>query len=64
VASLGPDGDLGEIARRLYAGLRALDAHGVNQIVCHTFGEAGLGLALRDRLCRAAGGRLRPVKSV
>ncbi len=62
VASLGPAGDLGEIARRLYAGLRALDAQGVDQIVCHTFGEAGLGLALRDRLRRAAGGRLRPVQ--
>lgn len=59
VITLGPAADLGEIARRLYAGLRALDAMGVDSIVCHTFGEAGLGLALRDRLRRAAGGHLR-----
>jgi L-threonylcarbamoyladenylate synthase len=61
VVSLGPAGDLAEIARRLYAALRALDAQGVDRIVCHTFGEAGLGLALRDRLRRAAGGQLRAV---
>jgi L-threonylcarbamoyladenylate synthase len=61
VVALGPAANLGEIARRLYAGLRALDAEGVDSIVCHTFGEVGLGLALRDRLRRAAGGKLRPL---
>lgn len=63
VMSLGPAADLPEIARRLYGGLRALDAAGVDCIVAHTFGEAGLGLALSDRLRRAAGGRLRQLPS-
>jgi L-threonylcarbamoyladenylate synthase len=62
VAALGPADDLAEAARRLYSGLRALDALGVDRIVCHTFGEAGLGLALRDRLRRAAGGVLLPAR--
>jgi L-threonylcarbamoyladenylate synthase len=61
VVTLGPAEDLAAIARRLYAGLRMLDGLGVDRIVCHTFGDAGLGLALRDRLQRAAGGYLRPV---
>lgn len=58
VVTLGPADDLNEIARHLYSGLRALDARGVDRIVCHTLDEAGLGLALRDRLRRAAGGHL------
>lgn len=61
VVALGARDDLAEIARRLYAGLRALDALGVDRIVAHTFGTSGLGLALRDRLRRAAGGRLIPL---
>jgi L-threonylcarbamoyladenylate synthase len=60
VVALGPADNLTEIARRLYAGLRTLDLAGVDCIVCHTFGEAGLGLALRDRLLRAAAGHPRP----
>jgi L-threonylcarbamoyladenylate synthase len=61
VVGLGSSGDLAAIARNLYAGLRVLDAEQVDQIVSHTFGEVGLGLALRDRLRRAAGGQLRPL---
>lgn len=61
VVTLGPRDNLDEIARQLYAGLRALDARGADRIVGHTFGTSGLGLALRDRLRRAAGGRLIPV---
>jgi L-threonylcarbamoyladenylate synthase len=61
VVALGPVDDLAEIARRLYAGLRTLDEQAVDRIFCHTFGQAGLGLALRDRLRRAAGGQLRPL---
>ncbi len=46
--------DLGSIARHLYAGLRWLDAQGVDVILCRDFGAGGLGLAIRDRLTRAA----------
>ncbi|HEY7835583.1 MAG TPA: L-threonylcarbamoyladenylate synthase [Ktedonobacterales bacterium] len=59
VEALGPEGRLDEAARRLYGALRALDAAGVDGILGHTFGDAGLGLALTDRLRRAAGGALR-----
>lgn len=47
--------DLQSIARHIYAGMRWLDSQGVEVIVCRDFGESGLGLAVRDRLTRAAG---------
>ena len=62
VARLGPADDLATVASRLYAALRALDDGQVDVIVAHTFGQAGMGLALWDRLRRAAGGRLQPVE--
>ncbi len=46
--------DLGSVARRLYAGMRWLDAQGVDVILARDFGVGGLGLAIRDRLTRAA----------
>jgi len=46
--------DLNSIARQIYAGMRWLDGQGVDLIVCRDFGESGLGLAIRDRLTRAA----------
>lgn len=61
VARLGPSGDLAGISRRLYAALRELDAADLDVLVTHTFGTDGLGLALWDRLRRAAGGTLRSV---
>jgi L-threonylcarbamoyladenylate synthase len=64
VVALGPASDLAAIARCLYAALRELDAVPVDTIIAHTFGEAGLGLALRDRLRRAAGGVLTPPPGV
>jgi L-threonylcarbamoyladenylate synthase len=64
VATLGPAGDLAAIARQLYARLRELDDVAVDLIVTHTFPRDGLGLALRDRLRRAAGGRLTPLPAV
>ncbi|MGB9777548.1 MAG: L-threonylcarbamoyladenylate synthase [Anaerolineae bacterium] len=57
-AILGPEGDLEAIARRLYEGLRELDARGLSLIIARDFGEQGLGLAIRDRLTRASGGRI------
>lgn len=61
VERLGPGSDLGELSRRLYAALRAADEAGLDLLLAHTFGRAGLGLALEDRLRRAAGGTLRPL---
>lgn len=61
VEALGSAERPDEAARRLYDALRRLDAAGVDSIVAHTFGSAGLGLALTDRLRRAAGGHLRQV---
>jgi L-threonylcarbamoyladenylate synthase len=51
---LGAADDLETIARRLYAGLRTLDELGVEVILGCDFGSRGLGLAIRDRLRRAA----------
>ena len=46
-----------DYARVLYATLRALDARGFEVVVAALPEEAGLGLAVRDRLTRAAGPR-------
>ena len=54
VSRLGSCDDLEEVARNLFAVMRSLEASGVEVIVSRTFGEAGLGLAIRDRLRRAA----------
>ena len=60
VERLGPESAPAEQTRRLYAALRALDAQGCDVLLAHTFAREGLGLALWDRLRRAAGGRLTP----
>jgi L-threonylcarbamoyladenylate synthase len=49
---------LAGVARRLYGALRALDAAGVTVILARDFGSEGLGLAIRDRLTRAAAGQV------
>ncbi len=46
--------DLNSIARHIYAGMRWLDGQGVDVILCRDYGTSGLGLAVRDRLSRAA----------
>lgn len=43
-----------EMARDLYAGLRALDAEGCSVILCPLPPERGIGTAIRDRLRKAA----------
>ncbi len=58
VATLGARADLAEAARLLYRRLRDLDAAGYEVILALDLGAAGLGLALRDRLSRAAEGRV------
>jgi L-threonylcarbamoyladenylate synthase len=42
-----------ELARQLYAGLRALDAQGCTVIVCPVPPGEGMGAAIRDRLMKA-----------
>jgi L-threonylcarbamoyladenylate synthase len=54
VYRLGSRADLAKIARHLYAGLRSLDSQGMDVILACDFGTQGLGLAIRDRLTRAA----------
>jgi len=43
-----------ELARNLYAGLRALDAQDCTLILCPMPPGDGIGAAIRDRLCKAA----------
>ena len=50
----GPWDDKEILARRLFAGMRALDEAGVDVILCPLPSEDGVGLALRDRLRKAA----------
>jgi L-threonylcarbamoyladenylate synthase len=42
-----------EMARGLYAGLRALDAEGCTVILCPLPSSEGIGAAIRDRLMKA-----------
>jgi L-threonylcarbamoyladenylate synthase len=52
--NLSPSGDLGEAAANLFAQLRALDRPGIGRIAVMPIPESGLGLAINDRLRRAA----------
>jgi len=54
---LSPSGDLNEAARHLFASLRALDASEAEVILAQVFPAEGLGLAINDRLRRAAAKR-------
>jgi L-threonylcarbamoyladenylate synthase len=56
VASLGSADELDTVARALFARLRELDGRGVDLILARELPAAGLGLAIRDRLYRAAQG--------
>ena len=62
VLSLGDGGEPERVAAGLFAGLRALEGAGVEVILCRSFDEFGLGLAIQDRLGKAAGGRVIEVK--
>ena len=46
-----------ELARNLYAGLRELDARGCSVILCPLPAPDGIGVAIRDRLRKAAVGK-------
>jgi len=58
VFPLSENGDLAQAAARLYAGLHALDhVEGLTGIAVMPIPQQGLGLAINDRLTRAARGR-------
>ena len=54
----GPLARLDLVAQSLFPTLRSLDRAEVDLILARDFGIAGLGLAIRDRLTRAAGGKV------
>lgn len=59
VIRLGPSHELHVVASRLYAAIRELDAAGLDVILARQFpADSGLGLAVQDRLRRAAAGRI------
>lgn len=58
VEILGTRQNFEEIAANLFRGLRRLDASGVDLILAESFEERGLGLALMNRLRKAASGRV------
>ncbi len=55
VEILSPAGDPAEAATRLFACLRRLDASPARELLAELVPDAGLGLAINDRLRRAAG---------
>ncbi len=50
--------NLSEISHNLFSAMRSLDQVGADVILVHGFGEFGLGVALWDRLLRAAEGHI------
>jgi L-threonylcarbamoyladenylate synthase len=54
VETLSEHGDFDDIARNLFASLRRMDQAGLAVIHCDTCQPIGLGLAIMDRLRRAA----------
>ena len=55
VISLGSENDLKEIAKNLFEALKKCDDLGVQYILCQGFEENGVGLAIMNRLNKAAG---------
>jgi L-threonylcarbamoyladenylate synthase len=58
VAALGPAADAEQIARRLFSAMRELENQGVTVILARMIAGDGVAQAIRDRLQRAAGGRV------
>jgi len=58
VHSLGNADEPQQVAALLFAGLRQLENADVQVILCRNFDASGLGLAIRDRLLKAAGGHV------
>ncbi len=57
VINLSPSGDLAEAAANLFSSLRAFDAAGSAAVAVMPIPETGLGVAINDRLRRAAAPR-------
>lgn len=55
---LGSELDLKQVSFNLFSGMRDLDNRGVDVILVRSFGLDGLGLAIGDRLVRAAEGKI------
>lgn len=55
IISLGSENNLSEIAKNLFETLRKCDDLGVQHILCQGFEEKGVGLAIMNRLNKAAG---------
>jgi L-threonylcarbamoyladenylate synthase len=51
---LSPSGDLNEAATKLFSAMRELDSAELDAIISERFPEEGVGLAINDRLERAA----------
>ncbi len=58
VCSLGSAANPAQVASALFHGLRALEDAQVQVLLCRQFDDGGLGLAIRDRLLKAASGRV------
>ncbi len=58
VLEYGSRADLASVASDLFSTLRAFDRHHVDVIIAEGVPEEGLGLAIMNRLRRAAGGRV------
>jgi L-threonylcarbamoyladenylate synthase len=61
VQPIGSRADLERAGRELFASIRAIDATGVDVILASSPGSDGLARAIRDRLMRAADGRIKTV---
>ena len=59
--SLGSKHDLREAASRLYAALRQFDESGTTYMLAEGCSEEGIGLAIMNRMSKAAGGRIHRV---
>ena len=63
VQPLGSRADVERAARELFSAIRAIDATGVDVILASSIGSDGLARAIRDRLLRAAEGRVQVLKA-
>lgn len=63
-ANFGARRDPARAARELFAALRTLDAEGVDEILASAPDPQDIGLAIHDRLTRAAEGRVTKARSI